>query len=258
MSPTWDSTADFDAAQSETGVHHEQPTGTDWAASDVVEKGYPTTDENGSALEAYFPLDEDSGTTLVEVTGNTGDGSISGTTINVPGILGTTAHSYDGTDDKDVFSTPPNCSGFDMSADFTVVLWLNAASTSDTQKIVHFYGNNDTSITISSGSISAGFWTGSNSETAEWTNPSADTWYAVGFGNDSSANTIGLYIDGTQQDTHDYGSATPATDNAFQNVLGQHGGDSNIQQFEGEISDCRIYSRILSASEHSDLYQAAI
>lgn len=68
MSPTWETTADFDAAQSETGVHHEQPSATDWAASDTIEKGYPSVlSWVTPSLLGYYPMAESSGSTLNDV-----------------------------------------------------------------------------------------------------------------------------------------------------------------------------------------------
>jgi len=69
LGTSWRTEADWDAGQQETGVHHEQPNDSDWTASDKVEKGYPTFDQDGTALVHYWPLDEDSGTTAVDATG---------------------------------------------------------------------------------------------------------------------------------------------------------------------------------------------
>lgn len=78
----WQETADWDAAQSEEAVHHEQPGNQGWAASDVIEQGYPTAFPSfGVNLVAYYPCGESSGSTAFEVAGGATDGAYTGDSL---------------------------------------------------------------------------------------------------------------------------------------------------------------------------------
>jgi hypothetical protein len=125
-------TADWDSAQAATGVHHEHPTGTDWAASDTIEKGYPSewSQWSISAPHAYYPLDEDSGSTATDVMA-AADGTITGATVGQPGILGTTCYSFDGVDDR-VDATVD----VDSWTELTVCAWIHANDTTHPKGIV--------------------------------------------------------------------------------------------------------------------------
>lgn len=96
--PAWSSTADWDAGQSETGVHHEQPAGTNWAASSTLEKGLPAQPAGYSMnVLAYYPLAESSGaTTMYDVSGQGTDGTYNGPTQQAGGPLGGNYRTFDG------------------------------------------------------------------------------------------------------------------------------------------------------------------
>lgn len=97
---TWETTADWDSAVSESSIHHEQPTGTDWAPSDTIQLGYTSDLASYSATPlAYYPLEEDSGTVANDITGLGTDGTYAGPVLNDPGILGYSAPTFDGVDD---------------------------------------------------------------------------------------------------------------------------------------------------------------
>lgn len=52
----WSTATDFDNNQQETGYHHDQPTGTDWSAADVLERGYSADVQSvGPPTLAYYP-----------------------------------------------------------------------------------------------------------------------------------------------------------------------------------------------------------
>lgn len=274
--PTWSTSTDWDAAQSETGVHHEQPAATDWAAADVVEKGYPTTDEGGSALEAYWPMDEDSGTTVNDVTGNGHDGTAtSGLTANATGVLGTTAFQFPGTSGEVVnlgtFSAIEGVGALTISA--WVLMDTTSGNNSDDQKAIYGYGD-DFSNTIwlshrgpghaSPNDFSFRVETGGDRAMAEFGDYTATgTWFHVaGVFNGGGTPVAELYVDGSSvaSDTNNTStepSATPSTSTTTDHALG----DLLFRddwEWPGKIEDVRVYTRALSATEISDLYQAAI
>lgn len=247
MSPTWSSTSDWDAAQSETGVHHEQPADTDWAASDVVEKGYPTTDEGGSSLEYYYPLD-DASTPYDDVTSGHDLDTITGTTTGNAGIFGNDAVGFDGTDDN-AESPSSSTTLFDSAISFSGWFYwtntgINAANAlriggGFTNAIDDVQPNHFDQIRIS-------YYHGGTEEVVRFGTSAGDTWKHIGFTHDGT--TAAYYEDGSQADT-----ASTAWGGLDNDYVQMGRGD-----FAGRISDVRVYSRALSSSEMSDLYQAAL
>jgi hypothetical protein len=116
---TWSSGSDWDAAVSEAGVVHEDRFDTPGAGT--IRLGYPNFDRGGSALEAFNPLAETSGSTFSDVTGNgytfddNGGGNVGGGT----GLHNTPA--YDTTDDGWAFGnqTPSFLGG----SGYTLFIW---------------------------------------------------------------------------------------------------------------------------------------
>lgn len=126
--PTWETATDWDNAQSESGVVHESVTNTDHNDATIVKQGYPYASPLFSAnLIAYWPMHEDSGSTMNDVSGNNHDGSITGATVGAGGLLGNTAYSFDGTDD---WVSVPDSAALDIdgTTDMTVTYWIKASS----------------------------------------------------------------------------------------------------------------------------------
>lgn len=96
---SWATAADWDAFTSNAGLAHESVANTDHDDAAVLQNGYSY--ENPTPKQAdmrfFYPLDEDSGNTVYDVSGNGNDGSENGATPNSSGILGTSAwESTDG------------------------------------------------------------------------------------------------------------------------------------------------------------------
>lgn len=91
----WTTATDWDNAQSESGVVHEDI--GDHASGDV-ELGYPSFDRNGSALQNYHSMDDSSG----PVTDHAGSYDLpvnGGPTFDVNSVFNATGIRLDGTDD---------------------------------------------------------------------------------------------------------------------------------------------------------------
>jgi len=115
---TWDVAADWDAAQSESRVVHEN---TGDYAGGSVQLGYPgALGSLSTGLVAHYPLHEDSGSTVVDASGNGRDGTYNGPTLGKTGLLNATAPDWDGTDD---YADMPATSPFDLQ-EHTVALFI--------------------------------------------------------------------------------------------------------------------------------------
>lgn len=260
MSPTWETTSDWDSPQSETGCHHEQPASTDWAASGKVEKGYPSTDSGGSALDIYWPLDEDSAVDATDVAGSN-TGSATGTTV-VNGFLGTDARDGDGSDDIIQNTTPPT----DGASACSILLWIKSASTGNNEGFVGENtsldsgtgarydadgfsggGNNVIKFGINnqSGSAARGE-SASNVHTTDWQHIGI-TW--------ASGEAPSLYIDGSET-SYTSSPGTLSGSVRFDEFAVLNGPADGA--WTGRVDEVRLFSRKLSATQVEDAYNAAL
>lgn len=261
MSPTWETAADWDAAQSETGVHHEQPIGTDWAPADTVEKGYPTT---LSGLEAYYTFNEDSGSVINDVAGGY-DGALSGGVLGGEGLTGHSGASFDGADDHFVSDTlaPVN------TAEFTGICWMRYDGSHD--KWGRIYGAFDDQDPATNASSSDNWWVdfngnkdnlrlrfgGDNSvvNTGPDIGPVAGEWCMIvvrggGGEGDPSSGSISFYNTSGLQQTQS-GTATRTTGNAYP----AFGGDDG-RYTEATVGGLLYFSESKSDTEIDEIYQA--
>lgn len=222
---TWETISDWDAAQSEWGVHHEQPANTDWAPDDEIEKGYATYDwESGGNLFGYWTFDEAAGGSIAyDQSGNNLDGSIdAGVSLGTTGLMGTTCYTFDGSSTVQVSSDPLlNVSDLTVSVWFktgstggdpirTIVTRMDGSSPSNRQFWIVIDNGQGFSGGVA-GSVAARAGDGSAADVVDLVS-SADyrdgNWHHVAFRIDSVAGTASLWVDGTQEDsTSTIGSA---------------------------------------------------
>lgn len=250
---TWETAADWDAAQDETGVHHEQPTGTNWAASDTIEKGYPADWSNTSLPTpvSYYPLDETSGSTANDVVGGN-DGTINGADLGQPGVMGGNSMYFDGGDSIDISQSGLTDSGVTLAA------WVNFASGfGDDQVIVYWGASNQVELWCGLGAdMTITYWDGSTIR-GEAKIPSGTmstgTWYHV-LGTFDGTETWEIYLDGSKQDTVtddptiDMGGST--------STLGDH--PSVNRQFDGYMAHPMLIDSYYTSSQADALYKAAV
>ena len=88
----WDVPMDWDNSTDEIGVVHDDvgDRNASW-----VRLGYAP---DGDDPLVYYPLDEDSGSTSSDASGNSRDGTVNGPTLGREGILGTSGYSFGGGD----------------------------------------------------------------------------------------------------------------------------------------------------------------
>ena len=198
-------------------------------------------------LVGHWKLDETTGTTASDSSGNGNDGTVNGTdfdTDSVAGVSGT-ALSFDGSSDyvETTYNTDYASGGFTLSA------WAKTSSSAIMRIFSKWQapGTNQKWLLFNNGQIEFGITNSSGGITS--TNTYNDgQWHlftAVADGTD-----MYLYVDGVQTDTDTH-------DNTFDtNALAWRIGARNdgAEYFNGEIDDARIYNRALSATEVADLY----
>ena len=272
--PTWETATDWDNAQSETGAHHEQPTGTQWASASTLEKGWPGSDWSNwgvPAPTAYWPLEETSGTTANDVTGNGHDlqyGNVTQSGVTGPWSNGI-PHFPDATDQAIDDSFTPT---FSTSTSLSGVAWIRMGSNTNTDFNNYIFSNEDTSTSDgfnfeveSTGAImvvTQGSNTGSTAETSG-TAVNDDTLHLVGASWDQSNAVVTVYVDGSQ-DYQVTGYSDTSSTSSPHLAIGDDATALGDKPFgEGHSNDAIGHvaywiGHELTATQHQELYEAAI
>jgi len=226
---------------------------------EVISGGTPTVSAlyNPSGLVGYWPLNEGSGSSTIDASGNGNAGAWSGTpagnnnTYYTGGKVGTYAGNFDGsTNYIDMGSSAALA-----SSNFTISAWVSAVNFPGTpyivSKITGNYGyslqsksNGLPRLLIGNGSTNPGISGGTKPLT---------TWTFVVATYTSVPSVSGnLYMNGI-----DIASATSMGVINYSGVPDLTiGGISGSSQWAGSIDEVRIYNRALSAAEIMALYNA--
>lgn len=209
-------------------------------------------------LFAHYPLQEDSGTTAYDASGNGRNGTISGPTVGENGLLDTTSYSFDATDDFVELgqNTHPEqitaCgwiynTGFGGGADNKGVIALGLNSGSNNQSAVYY--------DVVTNSWQIRFGTGGSSTTETVTDVAKNVWSHIAFTYDSDANWS-WYIDGVLEDSGTSGDGSIA-DGSREWYLGTFAFDPGTGNFGGRMADVRIYDHALTSSEIRYIHNVA-
>lgn len=246
---TWETATDWDNAVSEDGVAHESTANTDHDDATVVKMGFPYASFDLITPNPIhvWPFHEDSGTTANDLAGNN-DGSLSGPTVDVAGLLGTTAYDFDGTDDGVSFSTVADIG---KNNDFTVSAWFEADSLNQNDMLVNHQkdGNDRFGLGVSrnnNNEIAAGLYNGSSrvGASADFSNTGVWTHVAAVY---DSAHSINVYIDGTVGGNND--AAQDAGGSGFR--VGER--IDGALNWDGRIGEVRLYNQKLTSTQISTL-----
>ena len=216
-------------------------------------------------LVGHWKLDDGSGTTALD---SSGSGS-NGTLVNGPGwsvgkING--ALSFDGVNDNVVINNIAPYD-FDRTESFTISSWVNLTGTTGPRPIVGNQMGDGTYrgwmayILNGSGLVRfelLNFGRGNGIQVTSTSPVNDGSWrhVVITYDGSSNANGVKLYIDGIPNtltvSANTLSATTVSTDSLN---IGHREKDSLY--FKGLIDDTRIYSRALSVSEISDLYNLA-
>jgi hypothetical protein len=257
MTPTWYAT-DFDQG-TDDGLVHENTADTAYTNASEARKGDATASPLYSAdLVAWYPLQEPSGTTLVDFSGNNYDGTYNGVTLGGGDTLrGILSHSWDGNDD---YADTGQKFEYMNNGQFTVCWWMYVLSSS--RSFIFDTGNGSSSNNGFAADYSskgnnlldlAPRSTGNNPR-LQITIPTGE-WHHVAWTWDEAGNANGevrAYKDGSVGDS----SSAPnisASSIAQTMQLGHIDGSFDLS-YPGYLFDFRLYNRTLSASEVQELY----
>jgi len=246
----WESAADWDDATSESGVVHE-----DYPYRDAgrVELGY-----SSSGPIAFWPFDEDGGSTATDVTGDN-DGTNQGPDLGQPGVLGTTSYDFDGSDDY--VSDATDLTALQETA--SVSAWIRTTQSGDDTM---WQAPGLTGVE-SSGDENDIFWgwldadghigmqTGNNPGAQSTTSVNDGNWHHVVLTREAVTGEVEVYIDGTLEDSATSRTGEITTD--FDSIGRIEDTAGSPEYFDGRIDEFRVYDRVLSGSEVSTLYDTA-
>jgi len=233
----WETQIDWDNSQSEAGVVYE---GYGTRQADQVELGYPSFDRGGSALESYYSLDETSGSTANDHTGNGNDGTInSGISLGTNGPWGTNAYDWGGS--ASTVDLPSEFSYNELT--YSTLVYVPAYNSTWEYAIY-----NGSGVVLGKTGADEWIWQFGGNNLRSTTSVTAHTGEWVHLCGTYDGSNHRLYVNG-----NDEGSTSSGSRSAGNLRLGT---SESGNEWPGRISDVRIYSRVLSASEVQALTDA--
>jgi parallel beta-helix repeat protein len=221
------------------------------SASEVAALANPTD----PSLVGYWKLDENTGTTTADASGNGNDGTlVNGVAWTAPGKVGAADLSFDGTNDRVLI---PTSSELEASTALSIGGWFNhsstgGAGTSGVTKAQNYR------LTAQEANAANSHWqfffTDSNGTIRSITTTNAysnDAWHYVMGTYDGSQ--LKIYVDGASAATPVSFTGTIKT-SAADVFLGLRDASA---YYKGQMDEIRIYNRGLSSSEVAALYSAS-
>jgi hypothetical protein len=209
-------------------------------------------DTDDSGLVAYYPMDEDSGSTVEDVSNNTNNGTASSTTI-VDGKHGNSRY-FDGVDD---YVTLP--SGFsNFTSGFSVELWANPTSNGSYERFIDFgevsgSGNRNIIFARIGTTNNLGLWAGDGSTVPNLTATDGiinNEWHH--YAGTIDASGMGrIYRDGKLLTSGQL--VVPQNASRTYNYIGRSNwaGDA---YFSGQMDEVKIYDQVLTSTEIHNLW----
>jgi hypothetical protein len=210
-------------------------------------------------LVGYWPMEEGSGTNILDASGNGNGGALTGSPTWVGGQQGTYALSLNGSSQ---YALVPDASTLELTTGMTLAAWFRP-SKSGTQNIIKKTIGTTTPngyelSLATSGKVfvrlngNASFRI--DSTTSYPTN--GTTWMHAAATYDGTTNTIRLYINGVQEGGDKTGPVGGIVANNTDLGIGVEPAASKLNYFQGALDEVRIYNRALSPAEIQALLTA--
>jgi hypothetical protein len=213
-----------------------------------------------SDLVGYWALNETSGTTAADSSGNDNTGTVTGTADWVSGRFNN-AFDFDGNSYIDVSRPVEN--------DFTICAWFKTTGVGGGNAHFEFMAIADSELEVindgdfgfgidSEGRL--GYGGGGDSGAFDFVNvlsvdPVNDgTWHHGCVTRNATDGIARLYLDGALEDS-DTLTTDPMNGNPVLRLGGFQDSGGNAKNFNGLLDDIRVYSRVLTDGEITALYQ---
>jgi alpha-L-arabinofuranosidase len=209
-----------------------------------------------SSIVGYWKLDEGSGTTATDASGNSHSGTLQGGASWTAGQEGSSSISLNGSNSYvDIPGAVVN-----TTQSYTASAWVKLNSLSGYQTFVSIDGSQIsgfylqlrgdtgkfafTSLTADSTSANTDFASSTSA-------PVTGTWYHLTGVYDASAKTLSLYVNGSLQQTISHATAWQATGDT-EIGRGKYSGNP-VDFVNGQVDDVRLYNTALSAQQIQDV-----
>ncbi len=212
-----------------------------------------------AGLSGYWPLGEGTGTAAYDLSGGGNPGIWYGTPSGSSGYYsagrtGGWAGNFNGTDDYLAATSTLNT----VTGSYTLSLWMSVPSPVASTRWLSFANNSVNGFDLinrSNGALNPSFFV-RNGGNSFYTAPAAvatGTWHYVVAEFDFPNQTTTMYIDGAP--VPNVTSVTPTIPTVYNTMfIGKLGGSAQFAT--GLMSNVRVYSRLLSASEVQAFYAA--
>jgi hypothetical protein len=239
---TWETASDWDneTSSTETVVHESFG---DYSDS-LIQLGYPSVLLDNLAV--YWHLQEDSGSTTYDVGPNGINGTISGAAIGQAGLLGTTAYSFDGSDDYVDFGDPSPLSSSSLGDSFSFFMWVKPDNSQPNDFLTHASSSNNDNWRIRYSGGIEWYLDGPGSVSAS-TSFDSGVWQSISGTYDGS--TKRLYKNATEIGSNS-GSGSLSTSSSPWRIASRKGSSF----YSGGVAMTFIFYDKLSASEVSALH----
>jgi hypothetical protein len=215
-------------------------------------------------LIGYWPLNETSGTTAYDRSGQNNHGTNNGANVGANGILGNNAYNFVSSE-SDYISHPTDIGGLSQ---VTVSAWVNpdsipsntpghgGASTGDST-VMEWRLNGDDALAVILGNSDEVYFyvdNGSNNAVTTSTSPIATgSWQLITCTYGGGEGVI--YVDGERISS--FSASGPIITGSISATIASSAYNTPSDLYDGRIADVRVYNHALTASEVQYLYQVA-
>ncbi len=222
----------------------------------------PTT--NG--LVGYWKLDEGSGTSVADSSGNGNTGTVGAGAALTTGGYYNGAASFPGGSNN--YVSLPDTAALDFAGSWTLSAWVNNSNLPGSAGNA-FIINRDNNVSKTAYVLEIDHHQGCPAAGQSWRVSFQDsggtqhmacyaatintgTWYHVVGVWDASAFNLMIYVNGTLDVTQNTGASVPVITSGSGLRVGSDGGGTS--RWNGVLDDVRLYNRVLSAAEITTLY----
>jgi hypothetical protein len=190
----------------------------------------------------FWKLDETSGSTCVDSSGNGYDGTINGATINQTGHIDK-CYSFDNSADDNVTINDAPTIG---TGDYSFACWFKTTSTS-LYRCFFAFADYDPGFYLDGGN-QINVYDSGDITSPTFSDVADDVWHHVAIVRSSTGtNGVTCYIDGSSVGTLTHSASVSGT--AVYIAASGYSGET----FDGELDDVRFYERALTSSEVQQL-----
>ncbi|MFC5906361.1 LamG-like jellyroll fold domain-containing protein [Streptacidiphilus monticola] len=223
--------------------------------------GAANADTTAPAVAAHYTLDEGSGTTAKDSSGNGHDGTVGSGASWAAGNVGAGSLSLNGTVNGNVDIPTPVV---DTTKSFTVSAWAKLNSTSGYQTFVSIDGSQVSGFYLQQRGDTGEFaFTRLGSDSTSGTSaianagfaPATGTWYHLVGVYDTANSTVTLYVNGVKQESTAYSGGWQATGHT---AIGRGlFGGSKVDFVNGSVDDVQFYQAALTGDQVGALNTSA-